>query len=225
VCNCFTTASAILLGTAGFLPLSPSEAHLGDLSPEEVSAIDAAWLARGSPWHGEVLSPSSWRLARVRPANHPVPRLLAAASILTAASQRGGLLATVLDLLVTESDLVPPFRAVTAHPSRVGIGEDRALDILSSAVVPLALAIANYAGDLELAEATSRHWERLPAPAANAVTRRAVRQVAGGTPLGRIGARGAQGLIHLDTTLCQPRRCFECPVAMAELSVNGSSPA
>jgi hypothetical protein len=126
---------------------------------------------------------------------------------------------------VTESDLVAPFRALTAHPGRAGIGEDRALDILSSEVVPLALAMASHTGDRELAEATSRHWERLPAPAANAVTRRAARQVAGGTPLGRIGARGAQGLIHLDTTLCQPRRCFECPVALAELSVNGSAPA
>ena len=73
----------------------------------------------------------------------------------------------------------------------------------------------------DLTDAASRHWERLPAPSPNAVTRRAVQQVAGPSPLGKIGARGAQGLIHLDTVLCQPRRCFECPIAAAELSVNG----
>jgi hypothetical protein len=29
----------------------------------------------------------------------------------------------------------------------------------------------------------------------------------------RLGARLQQGLIHLDQSLCAPRRCFECPIA------------
>ena len=92
---------------------------------------------------------------------------------------------------------------------------------MASGMIPLALALAAHTGDSALADAASSHWEQLPAAAGNAVTRRASWQVAGGAPLGAIGARGAQGLIHLDTTLCQPRRCFECPVAAAELSVKG----
>jgi hypothetical protein len=92
--------------------------------------------------------------------------------------------------------------------------------MLASGINPLALAVATHSGDRALADAAARHWDRLPSPAINAVSRRAMRQVAGGARLGRIGARGAQGLLHLDTTLCQPRRCFECPIAVLELSVN-----
>jgi hypothetical protein len=96
--------------------------------------------------------------------------------------------------------------------------------MVASAIIPFVFALAARTGDAHLAERVSWQWERLPAAAANSVTRRATRQVAGSAPLGRIGARGAQGLIHLDTTLCQPRRCFECPIAAIALSVNAAVP-
>ena len=122
--------------------------------------------------------------------------------------------------MLERGDPVETLRALTRTDGHPGIGSDRAIDILASGIIPLALALAAQSGDLDLADAASSQWERLPAPSANAVTRRATTQVAGGSPLGKIGARGAQGLIHLDTVLCQPRRCFECPIAAAELSVN-----
>ena len=81
-----------------------------------------------------------------------------------------------------------------------------------------ALALAEHTSDGELAEAVMGHWDRLATPAGNAITRRALRQVAGAARLGKIGARGAQGLIQLDTAFCQPRRCFECPIAVIALS-------
>ncbi|HEU5434067.1 MAG TPA: hypothetical protein VFU81_20525, partial [Thermomicrobiales bacterium] len=56
-------------------------------------------------------------------------------------------------------------------------------------------------------------WERLPGLEANERTRRALRQVAGAARIPGLGARGGQGLMHLDVTLCAPRRCFECPIA------------
>jgi hypothetical protein len=157
----------------------------------------------------------------VRPANHPLPRLLAAASIIVSASRQGGLFATILGLLLDHADPIASLRALTTLEGCPGIGSDRAIDIMASGVIPLALALAAQSGDLNLTDAASYHWERLPMPAPNVVTRRAQRQVAGAARLGKIGARGAQALIQLDTTLCQPRRCFECPIAAAELSVNG----
>jgi hypothetical protein len=123
--------------------------------------------------------------------------------------------------VLERADPIERLRALTGTEGRPGIGSDRAIDILASGIIPLALALAAHSGDLDLTDAASTHWERLPAPSPNAVTRRAVHQVAGPSPVGKIGARGAQGLIHLDTVLCQPRRCFECPIAAAELSVNG----
>jgi hypothetical protein len=212
-------ARGVLLGAAGFLPLSPIESHLAGLEADDVAALEAAWRERGAPWAAAAGSPQ-WRLARVRPANHPVARLTAAAQLLTAAGSHGGLLAAVAAMLVDCEDPIPPLRAMTGGTGPARLGTDRAIDILASGIIPLALALASQTGDAELGEATARHWERLPAPAANAVSRRAAAQVAGTARLPRIGARGAQGLIHLDTALCQPRRCFECPIAALELSVN-----
>jgi hypothetical protein len=214
-------ARGVLLGVAGFLPLSPSEAHLGGLRNRDVAELESYWLEHGSPWRDAAVPATAWNRARVRPANHPVPRLLAAARLVASASARGGTLATVLEVVIERADPIDALRALTGNDVRPGIGGDRAIDILASSIIPLALALAEHSGDLSLADAASRHWEILPAPSPNAVTRRAVRQVAGRSPLGKIGARGAQGLIHLDTVLCQPRRCFECPIAAAELSVNG----
>lgn len=213
-------ARGMLLGAAGFLPLSPTEAHLARLSDADVAALETAWNERGEPWRIEALAPTAWQRARVRPANHPLPRVLAAASILTAASIRSGFHAAMLETL-TAAGPATALRALASSFGGPGIGEDRALDIIASSLVPFALAIASHTGDASLADAASGQWERLSAPAANAVTRRAARQVAGSASLGAIGARGAQGLLHLDTILCQPRRCFECPIAAAELAVTG----
>jgi hypothetical protein len=63
-----------------------------------------------------------------------------------------------------------------------------------------------------------RAWESLPAAEPNEITRRAMRQVAGDARLPGLGARGQQGLIHLDQTLCAPRRCFQCPIGHAATS-------
>lgn len=214
-------AHGILLGAAGFLPLSPAEAHLGRLSMVDLSQLEASWLQHGDAWKTEQMSSTSWNRARVRPANHPVARLIAAANFVVAASREGGLLSAILDIVQQESNPVEPLRQLSASASGLRIGVDRALDILTSGIIPFALGLASYSGNMPLLEAATGHWERLPAPAVNAVTRRAKRQVAGSTPLAKIGARGSQGLIHLDTVLCQARRCFECPVAAAELAVKG----
>jgi hypothetical protein len=212
------TAMGVLLGAGGFLPLSPQEAHLGKLSVDTVGRLEDAWRQRGNPWHLDPMLASAWNLARVRPSNHPVPRLLAAANLLTAASGNGGLLTTILGIL-HDVDPVVRLTGLTADRQKMALlGPDRAIDILASGIIPLALALAAHTGDTNLADAASRQWERLPAPASNVVTRRAMRQVAGRARLGKIGARGAQGLLHLDTTLCQTRRCFECPIAVLALS-------
>jgi Protein of unknown function (DUF2851) len=213
-------ARGALLGAAGFLPLSPSEAHLGRLTNRDVTELESHWLEHGGPWHEEMIPATSWNRSRVRPLNHPVARLLAAACLLTSASSRGGTLPAILGVVLEPADPIQRLRALTGNDTHPGIGSDRAIDMLASGIIPLALALAAHSGDLDLADAASRQWERLPAPSPNAVTSRAVHQVAGPAPVGKIGARGAQGLIHLDTVLCQPRRCFECPIAAAELSVN-----
>jgi hypothetical protein len=217
-----TVARALLFGVAGFLPLAPADAAVAHLDPAEVAAMEAIWRERGGAWRDATLPPTAWTRARVRPANHPVARLAAAAALL--ANTREGLAATLLGALRADHDPVATLRDLTWSGTRPGIGDDRATAIVASAVLPFALAVAEQTGDGRLLDAAARAWERLPAAAGNHLTRRATRQVAGDLPLGRLGSRGQQGLIHLDAALCAPRRCYECPIAHAVMT-DGASPA
>ena len=153
-------ARGVLLGVAGFLPLSPTEAHLGALDLRDIAEIESRWLEHGAPWRDDILSPTAWNRARVRPVNHPVPRLLAAAGLLAAASARGGTLATILGVMLERTDAVEALQALTGSKDRPGIGGDRAIDMLASGIIPLALALAAHTGDLDLADAASSQWEQ-----------------------------------------------------------------
>lgn len=208
-------ARGILLGAAGFLPLSPSDARFGKFSPEVTHRLEDAWRSHGGAWHGHSLPPTAWTRVRVRPANHPLARLAAGAAMVANAQSRGGLLAAVLAPLRAGADLAPAFRGLTVVDGVPALGEDRAGALLINAVLPFGLALATQTDDADLTEAVSRAWERLAIAESNEITRRARRQVAGDVPLGRLGSRGSQGLIHLDSTLCAPRRCYECPIARA----------
>jgi hypothetical protein len=215
-------ARGILFGAAGFLPLSPSDARFGKFSPEVTPRLEAAWTSHGGAWHGQSLPPTAWTRARVRPANHPLARLAAGAALVANAQGRGGLLAAVLAPFRAGAEVMPAFRALATVDGTAALGPDRAGALLTNAVLPFGLALAEQADDVDLTEAVSRAWERLAAGESNAVTRRAQCQVAGEVPLGRLGSRGAQGLIHLDGTLCAPRRCYECPIARAVVASNAS---
>jgi len=215
----FPLTLGLLLGVAGFLPLSPSESHLIKLDSNAVLELELAWKTIGSPWHAEPLRPSDWDRARLRPANHPLPRLHAAAALIQNAAAEGGLLAAI-QAIVRADEPISHFRDFTGFGAMSGIGADRAVEILASEVLPVLFAVASHTGDDALADDAAHLWEKLPAPTATSVTKRAMKQVCGETMLRGIGARGAQGLVHLDTVLCLPRRCFDCPIAAAELLVN-----
>ncbi len=210
--NRVALARGLLFGVAGFLPLSPIDASFAGLEPADVASAETAWAEAGGAWIGSSLDPTAWTRARVRPANHPAARLAAAAGLVVNALPRGGLLGALLDPLHHGGDPSSNLSDLAAPP---GIGADRASDIVASGLVPFALALASQTGDRSLADGASLAWERLPGSGGNAVTRRALRQVSGDRGLGRLGARGLQGLQQLDAALCGPRRCYECPIAHA----------
>lgn len=215
----FSLSLGLLLGVAGFLPLAPTEAHLLRLEQGDIAEVESAWRTFGAAWHDDHLVASDWDRARIRPANHPLPRLHAAAALAHNVVQEGGLLTAVQSMLRAE-DPVASLCTFTRMGRMPGIGADRAIEMLASGILPVLFAIGSHTEDDQLVEHAANVWEKLPAPTATSVTRRAIRQVSGGSSMRGIGARGAQGLIHLDTALCLPRRCFDCPVAAAELAVN-----
>ncbi|MFM9107983.1 MAG: DUF2851 family protein [Chloroflexota bacterium] len=214
-------ARALLFGAAGYLPFAPDEAAFARFNAADVSRIEALWREAGA-------GPGGWRQGlpgprRARPANHPAARIAAAAAIAAGSHPLGGLLAALTASLREGHDPARALIGLAAPPASPGVGEDRAGDIVASSLLPFAIAFSESVGDHALSEAASRAWESLPAPEGNAVTRRALAQVSGGAPIGKLGGRGMQGLMHLDTALCAPRRCFECPVAHRVLAAEAQT--
>lgn len=216
------TARGLLFGAAGFLPLAPSDAALAHLQPNEIQRLEAAWDRIGGPWCGLEIKPTEWNRARVRPSNHPAARLNAVAALL--AHSPGGLLAAILNGVRQGLDVPADLRRRTFAGASPGIGLDRATAIVTNAIVPFTLALAEQTGDLDLHDAGAALWDSLGAADSNEVTKRAQRQVAGKDRLPGLGARGQQGLIHLDQTLCGPRRCFECPIGVGALAWRSGPP-
>jgi hypothetical protein len=209
-------ARGLLFGVAGFLPLSPGDAALARIGPTEAAEAERCWRAYGRAWHEASVAPTDWTRARVRPTNHPALRLSAGAAMI--ANARGGLVAALLAPLQHGADPVVALREMATWDGELGLGADRAVGLVANALLPFALALAEHTGDGTLADAASTAWERLPAAESNEVTRRALGQVAGDARLAKLGARGQQGLIHLDASLCGPRRCYECPIAARVLA-------
>jgi len=197
-----------LLGAAGFLPLAPSDSHFAGLSAEDVSLIERSW--RRNPGQ-TTQAATAWTRARTRPANHPALRLMQLARLLAATN---GQPATLLLRCIRDGEDVPGrLRDLTGDATGGSFGAGRARAITASVVLPVAMAYAHHLGDPELEDTVSRAWAALPRSEWSRPARRGLEQAVGNARIGAIGERAIQGLIHLDRTLCTPRRCFECPIA------------
>ncbi|HET7056945.1 MAG TPA: DUF2851 family protein, partial [Thermomicrobiales bacterium] len=76
---------AVFLGIGGLLPLSDAEiAHTG-LDPERAHALSDVWNQIASDWSIAPISSTAWTLARIRPSNHPIRRLVQAAALFAGA--------------------------------------------------------------------------------------------------------------------------------------------
>lgn len=207
------TAAALLLGTGGFLSGS---------SPPFVSHGDTLW----DMWRAMglvALSPSRWKTARVRPANHPARRLLALAALLANGGAAEGLIATCLAPLLAFPDeprmIVRSLRQALRSPSRLlaggasPIGADRAGEIAVNVVLPFALVYGLQTGNEPLVRAAEQAWDAYPATRGNSVTRAMTEQLGGTGGLRVRTGRLQQGLIALYNDRCKARTCATCPVA------------
>jgi hypothetical protein len=214
----YPTALGLLLGVAGFLPLSPLEADAASISQVTLSEAEAAWQRLGGAWHADHLPSTTWNRIRVRPSNHPLLRLAMTASIV--ANAKDGLEPTIIAALRNGEDPVVLLIRLSSQGNRTPMGRGRAIAMAASGILPFCQALAAATDDQQLSEAASMQWERLQAGESNRVTRRAMKQVSGDVRLARLGERGMQGLIHLDRSFCQPRRCHECSIAALALKID-----
>ncbi len=170
----------------------------------------------------EVISPSCWRLFRVRPENHPARRLSGAAHLLSGFMEGGGFLEAVLKLLhESESDLrcleesftVRATEGVSEH-KRTLIGQGRAREIVVNVVLPFAFAWATAEGQPGLMERVQAIHRSYPCAGEYGITRELTDLILDPDARRCIStARRQQGLIHLAKSYCHQRRCASCPLS------------
>lgn len=204
-----TGVRGLTLAAGGFLPLSPRHSLLAGLEPGEVVEIERAGDELSRRWRIPPVAGDGWVLNRVRPANHPVRRLLAFADIMYAAS-RDGIVGTVLSMTTGRPDA---WRTWLLNSSPL-LGRSRADQIVINVFAPFAAAFADATSDADLADRVGSLWERLPGMADDQIARATLEQICGEAPIRLRLAIEVQGLHHIGREGCRVLRCFECPIAM-----------
>lgn len=214
--------AALLLGVGGYLPMSDVEIERAGLDPSTAAGLTPAWQRMQHDFGLDAVPATIWELGRIRPGNHPALRLVQAAALVAACE--GQLSGHLLEPIREGVDPSGEVQLLVARFADLRLGEDRARAIATNVLLPFAFALGQQIGDTELITRAGEIWEAMPGAESNEHTRRATRQVSGEVGIRRQGARIQQGLILLDRTLCEPRRCFECPIASLVLAEGAVSP-
>lgn len=217
----FWVTAALMLGTGGFLPLSPRDAAIAGLEPTQIGRVESRWREAGTAWHGIEVSPGFWTLARLRPAAHPVRRLLAAAAIFSSTS------GSVVEHLVRLLSAPEPRQAVQQWliGDNPWLGKDHGHELIVNVIVPFALAYGDEARQSDISDAAAELWQQLPAGRGNAITKATRAQICGERRISPGSARAEQGLLHINRNGCTQMRCFECPIAHLALHWQSRSEA
>ena len=162
------------------------------LSGSGLAPPSRAWTELvGSP----AMDAASWHTAGVRPANHPVRRIEAAAA-LVAWSLPVGLRARLVEACASGSTgLIEALRLPGAPEGRPLVGLGRAREIAAGAALPILAADAGLRGDRALGKHVQTLYERLPSLPGNTLTREA-RRLLGPHARVRLNACEHQGLMH-----------------------------
>ncbi|MGA7669649.1 MAG: DUF2851 family protein [Nitrolancea sp.] len=217
----FVRAAGLLLGVGGFLPLSPREQEMGGIDAAQRNEIERCWTQLGAAWNDITVASSAWSLARVRPAAHPIRRLLALALLMSRIDH--GLIEDLCSLIELPDAYFGVQRWLTQENPY--LGRAHAHEIIVNAVVPFGLAYADATDQPELLDRAAELWAGIPSGRGNAVVERMIDQICGDHPLRLSSARAEQGLLHLHHTGCVHMRCFECPIAQLELMSTQPLPA
>ena len=147
------------------------------------------------------MSKKEWRLFRVRPANHPVSRIIGAAHLVDRYIDTGLVGGLAMD--VRREDAKSLLQGVIIRPF---IGEGRAGDMVINAVLPFMHAWAGTADAPSLGVASVRLYQGMPKLQDNEITRE-MRRILGPEydDLPTINARRQQGLMHIYKRLVKHR--------------------
>ena len=222
---------APFLALARLLPWSTVEALAASTPQEELPRAIAAWLlgtagllqGAGSDiediWRRSLLTremrPSDWRLAGVRPANHPSRRILGAGDALARFTDEGLVEGFERAFLIADHHKDPGLLIdLTAAPP--AIGSERAREMVVNVVLPFFRAFGLEQKDGALAGPASFLFELAPPGPGNRKLKDMSAQLGIGRPFGvPMTARREQGLVHLIEGACRHGWCAECPLGRA----------
>jgi hypothetical protein len=224
---------SVMLGAAGLLPMQRDfSRHFDWETASYVDEIESTWLCWGANIGLETLHPGIWQTSSVRPLNHPVRRVVAAARLLCA-YVGSGLVQYAMEALADPSSRrrdVPNKLAVggrsdtywerhydfglrMSRPADL-LGADRRRDIAVNVALPFLAAYSATKGDDALERSCRQAYARYPACATNAHIKWMVGPVLG--PRAQrvfLSARRQQALVHLYRQYCRDRQCLSCPVS------------
>lgn len=173
--------------------------------------LEASGLVPPAAWPPPArLSASAWRLARLRPGNHPVTRIRGISAVLNGLGR--SLSANLSDMVANAARPSVLRSALTARTDKSSfIGAGRADELAVSAVLPFVAALdtgSRRAFDL---------FMRFSSPPANRWTRHMMGQLeSAGHTLSRLSAPEHQGLHHLYHSFCRTGATSQCPACGLE---------
>ncbi len=146
----------------------------------------------------------SWRLAGLRPGNHPARRLEAAAQLAARYAETG--LAQALSAILNGDASQAVSSLTLKEGGRTLIGAGRAVEILTNALLPLLAAAAMEPQPGRALDI----YRALPRPARYGSVHHLDDAVA---PAVRVNARRQQGMLFLLHNYCSQGRCGSCPLS------------
>ena len=224
---------AVLLGAAGLLPKMKT---VHDKESRRVLArLAALWRIRKSSHRSAILHAADWLFFPTRPGNFPIFRMAAAPSLIRSILC-DDLFRKLIEALKSEApgpEKLQPVRFLLRisplpfwqchyrfdHPTSKPVhplGQQRTDELITNAVIPLALLYARTFKDRLVREGTLCLYESMPPAAENSITRLMTKQLLNGkVALKSIGAQ--QGVIQLFKFYCREERCPECAVGAVVL--------
>jgi hypothetical protein len=203
------SVEALLIGTSGLL------ANYRD--DEYILSLKGEFYYLAKKYDILPMRAGEWRLAGIRPYNHPVLRLAQIASFLT---QKDFVMNALLDCR-TPADVERLFGVEaspywSSHfipaelsadiPKRIGREKSNLLGI--NLVAPLQYAYGSYIDNERLRERAISLLEAIPAENNQYMRRWA------GYGIKAHNAFESQALLQIATEYCKPERCGECPIGM-----------
>jgi hypothetical protein len=212
---------AVILGTAGMLPSQTGKAAINTsiFSVDEIREIERYWRQNRFK---QLLTSSDWHFFRIRPANHPVRRLIALGELVYRYAERG-IVNSMIDTLLNEPCNKVVGRGKTllkTNESKDGwlagikvtmLGDNKLGEIIVNAILPFLYAYGIYTGNKELGNKASKVYEKFPGLADNhlLVYMKRILLLENND---RLNSMEQQGLIHIFKNFCRYKDCKHCPL-------------